>query len=176
MNLGRRLVSFLLITGTFLFPLGTSAQKRLVASDANELPKNIARFAPTVLTANTARLSMKDRLALRKIIAAARLLDPLFLRQVWAGNEAMKKQLDADRRPLARLMLHYFLINDGPWSRLDENKPFIDDVPPKPAYANYYPADMTKDEFNAWLNTLSPAEKEKATGYFYTIRRDANGK
>jgi hypothetical protein len=35
---------------------------------------------------------------------------------------------------------------------------------------------MTKDEFNAWMNTLSGAEKEKATGYFYTIRRDTNGK
>src|SRR5258708_8613970 len=35
---------------------------------------------------------------------------------------------------------------------------------------------MTKDEFNSWLNTLSPDEKEKDTGYFYVIRRDANGK
>ncbi len=176
MNLGKTLISLLLAAGTLMLPLHTFAQKRLVASDAKELPKQIARFAPTVLTANTARLPMKDRLALRKIIAAARLLDPLFLRQVWSGNDAMKKQLDADRRPVGRLLLHYFLINDGPWSRLDENKAFIDDVPAKPSYANYYPADMTKDEFNAWLNSLSPADKEKATGYFYTIRRDAGGK
>jgi hypothetical protein len=146
------------------------------ASDPGELPAKIRRFSPTVLTANPARLTPKDRLALRKIIAAAKLLDPLFLRQVWSGNEALKQKLERARMPPGRFALHYFLINDGPWSRLDENEPFIDDVPPKPAYANYYPSDMTKDEFNAWLNTLSSDEKDKATGYFYTIRRDASGK
>ena len=46
----------------------------------------------------------------------------------------------------------------------------------KPPHANYYPDDITKDEFNSWLAGLSDAEKEKATGYFYTIRRDASGK
>ncbi|MCA1607176.1 MAG: hypothetical protein LC775_17300, partial [Acidobacteria bacterium] len=76
-----------------------------------------------------------------------------------------------------RQRLHYFLINDGPWSRLDSNEPFIAGVPhEKPPHANFYPADITKDEFNAWLAGLPGAEKEKATGYFYTIRRDAGGK
>ncbi len=140
------------------------------------LQAKIRRFAPTVLTANTSRLSVKDRQALRKIIAAARLLDPLFLRQVWSGNDALKKKLEADKSATGRLRLHYFLINDGPWSRLDENQPFIDGMPPKPPQANYYPDDMTKEEFNSWLNGLSAEEKEKATGYFYAIRRDASGK
>ncbi len=46
----------------------------------------------------------------------------------------------------------------------------------KPPQANFYPDDITKDEFNSWLATLPDSEKEKATGYFYTIRRDGNGK
>ena len=127
--------------GLIINPAGSVlAQKRqLQASDPNELPKQIRRFAPTILTGNTTALSAKDRLALRKIIAAARLLDPLYLRQIWTGNEELKKSLDADRRPIGRMLLHYFLINDGPWSQLDENQPFIDDVPPRPAYANLYP-------------------------------------
>jgi hypothetical protein len=104
------------------------------------------------------------------------LYDPLYLRQVWSGNEALLKKLQADETPLGRERLHYFMINKGPWSQLDGNEPFIPGVPPRPPYANFYPADMTKDEFNAWLATLSPEEKEKATGYFYVIRRDANGK
>src|ERR1041384_8696888 len=140
-----------------------------------ELARKIARFAPTTLTADTEKLTPKDRQALSKIIAAAKLLDPLFLRQVWSGNDALERKLQADKSAVGRQRLHYFYINDGPWSRLDENQPFIDDVPAKPAYANYYPADITKDEFNARMNTLSGAEKEKATGYFYTIRRDTNG-
>jgi hypothetical protein len=151
-----------------------AAAQAVKASDAGELPAKIRRFSPTILTANTARLSPGDRKALQKIIAAAKLLDPLFLRQVWSGNDELHRKLEADRTPLGRMLLHYFLINDGPWSRLDENEPFIDDIPAKPVYANYYPADMTKDEFNAWMNSLAAAEKEKATGYFYTIRRDAN--
>jgi Peptidase family M49 len=173
MSFVSRLVALTLILGCL--PASAVAQK-VRASDATELPAKIRRFSPTLLTANTSRLSSKDRQALQKIIAAAKLLDPLFLRQVWSGNDELHRKLAADRTPLGRMLLHYFLINDGPWSRLDENQPFIGDIPAKPAYANYYPADMTKDEFNAWMNSLSAAEKEKATGYFYTIRRDANGK
>ncbi len=142
----------------------------------NSLATKIRRFAPTVMTANTARLSSKDRKALLKIIAAAEYYDPLYLRQIWSGNESLLKELQADKTPLGRLRQHYFLINQGPWSQLDNNEPFIEGVPPRPAYANFYPDDITKEEFNAWLNTLSPEEKEKATGYFYVIRRDANRK
>src|SRR5712671_721425 len=140
------------------------------------LAAKIRRFAPTILTANTSRLPANDRKALMKIIAAAKLYDRLYLRQIWSGNEALLKKLQADQSPMGRLRLHYFMINKGPWSQLDGNEPFIAGVGPRPPQANFYPSDMTKDEFNAWLNTLSSEEKEKATGYFYVIRRDANGK
>jgi hypothetical protein len=174
MKLAKQIIS-LTIVMTFM-ATGSLAQpaKRPHASDSNQLPKAIRRFSPTLLTANTARLSQGDRRALAKIIAAAKYMDALFLRQVWSGNEELKKRLEADRTPLGRMLLKYFLINDGPWSRLDENKAFIDDMPAKPAHANYYPDDITKNEFNAWAESLPPAEKEKATGYFYTIRRDSN--
>ena len=142
----------------------------------NSLAPKIRRFAPTVLTANTARLSPNDRKALQKIIAAAKLYDALYLRQIWSGNESLQKKLEADKTPLGRLRLHYFMINKGPWSQLDENEPFIEGVPPRPPQANFYPDDMTKDEFNSWLSSLSETDKAKATGYFYVIRRDAGGK
>jgi hypothetical protein len=142
-----------------------------------DLSRKIARFAPTTLTADVAKLSAKDRAALDKIIAAAKLLDPLFLRQVWGGNDALEKNLLADKSPAGRLRLQYFYINDGPWSRLDNNEPFIEGVPQeKPRQANYYPDDMTKDEFNAWVQTLSDTDKQKATGFFYLIRRGADKK
>ena len=141
-----------------------------------ELARKIARFAPTTLTADTSKLPPKDRQALDKIIAAAKLLDPLFLRQVWSGNEALEKKLQADNSTAGRQRLHYFYINDGPWSRLDEKQPFIEGVPEKPHGANYYPEDMTKDEFNTWLQSLPDAEKQKATGFFHLIRRGADKK
>ena len=178
MKLLKQLISLTLLSTflTMVSPAQGQGLNRPRASDPGSLPAKIRRFSPTVLTANTSRLPPGDRLALRKIIAAAKLLDPLFLRQVWSGNEDLKKKLAADKSVTGRMLLHYFLINDGPWSRLDENQPFIDNVPAKPPHANFYPDDITKEEFNSWLSALSPEEKEKATGYFYTIRRDTNGK
>ena len=136
------------------------------------LAQKIARFAPTTLTADVSKLTPQDRRALDKIVAAAKLLDPLFLRQVWSGNAALEQKLLADKSPVGRQRLHYFYINDGPWSRLDNNEPFIEGVPrEKPLQAAYYPDDMSKDEFNAWVATLSDADKQKATGFFWLIRR-----
>jgi hypothetical protein len=159
--------------------VSTNAQKRAgvkLSGEAAELDQKIRRFAPTVMTADTARLSPNDRKALQKIIAAAKLYNPLYLRQIWSGNESLLNKLAADQTTLGQLRLHYFKINQGPWSQLDENEPFIAGIPKRPPQANFYPEDMTKDEFNSWVNTLSPDEKAKATGYFYTIRRDASGK
>src|SRR6185295_19346025 len=142
-----------------------------------DLARKIARFAPTTLTADASKLTPKDRQALDKIIAAAKLLDPLFLRQVWSGNDALEKKLQADKTAAGRERLHYFYINDGPWSRLDNKEPFIDGVPrEKPLNASYYPDDMSKDEFNAWVQTLSDADKQKATGFFWLIRRGPDRK
>src|SRR3989454_8887971 len=101
-------------------------------------------------------------------------MDQWYRRRVWSGNEELLAALERRKDPVGT---HYFLSNPGPWSRLDNNEPFVKGVPrEKPPQANYYPADMTKDEFNSWLQSLPPEEKEKATGYFYVIRRDAGGK
>ncbi len=173
-----RLIAVIVLVVFALCGMGTPQGRSTKATsfELDELNKKISRFAPTAMTANTSQLSPKDRLALQKIVAAAKLYDDLFRRQLWSGNEALLGKLQADKTPLGRARLHYFMINKGPWSQLDENEPFIQGAPARPPQANFYPADMTKDEFNAWSNSLSAAEKEKATGYFYTIRRDANGK
>jgi hypothetical protein len=167
----------LLLTVLFTNISGIPGRDTKLSGEDPILAEKIRRFSPTVLTANTARLSPGDRKALNKIIEAAKLFDPLFLRQVWSGNDELHRKLQADKSLVGRQRLHYFLINDGPWSRLDNNEPFIEGVPrEKPPQANFYPDDITKDEFNSWLAGLPGSEKEKATGYFYTIRRDANGK
>ena len=140
------------------------------------LAQQIARYAPTELTADVSKLSEPDRKALEKIVEAARLMDPLYLRQVWSGNVAMQTKLEADATPAGQERLHYFKINYGPWSRLDENRPFIEGAPRKPAGANYYPEDMSKEEFETWLKGLPESEKHKATGFFHLVRRGADRK
>ena len=176
MSTVRLAVLLIIILSMGITSFSNDKTRRKPAAD-QDLAKKIARFSPTVLTADLSQLSPGDRQALNKIIAAAKLLDPLFLRQVWSGNDALKQKLEADKSALGRQRLNYFLINDGPWSRLDHNEPFIDGVPrEKPVSANYYPDDMTKAEFETWVATLPEADKHKATGFFYLIRRDADKK
>ena len=176
MTAAKLLTSLLLTVSLAMTSLSNQKTRRKPAGDP-ELAKKIARFSPTVLTADISKLSAGDRKALTKIIAAARLFDPLFLRQVWSGNEALKLKLEADKTAAGRQRLHYFLINKGPWSRLDHNEPFIPGVPQqKPPHATYYPDDMTKQEFETWVASLPEADKQKATGFFHLIRRGADGK
>ena len=146
------------------------------APDANQLTTMIARFAPVDLSADVSKLPPNEKQALAKLVEAAKVMDTLFLRQVWAGNETMLLTLLQDTSEIGRARLHYFLLNKGPWSRLDHNEPFIPGVPPKPEQANFYSADAAKQEVEEWLATLSGAQKSSATGFYSTIRRNAEGK
>jgi hypothetical protein len=144
--------------------------------ETQKLQTMAARFAPVDLSADVSKLPENEREALAKLVAAAKIFDALFLRQVWEGNEAMLLDLVRDDSPLGRARRHYFLINKGPWSRLDENQPFIPGAPPKPEEANFYPAGATKADVEAWFKTLSAAERTRATGFFTTIRRGPGGR
>jgi hypothetical protein len=151
-----------------------TAQTRM--PDASQLKTMAARFAPVELTADVAALPANERQALAKLVQAAKIMDPLFLRQVWAGNETMLLDLVADQSEAGRARLHYFLINKGPWSRLDHNEVFVPGAPAKPEQGNFYPAGATKAEVEAWIKTLPDAEQKRATGFFTTIRRTPDGK
>jgi hypothetical protein len=166
-----------LLVGVFLSACRSNKIEEPVPPETSSLESKIRRFAPTAISADTSRLSEGDRNALGKVIEAARLLDPLFRRQAWSGNDALLARLEGDTSPEGKGRLHYFKINAGPWSRLDKNEPFIDGVPhEKPAGANFYPEDMTKEEFEAWEKTLPAAEQQSATGFFSVVRRDSNRK
>ena len=153
----------------------------LVASstpDEAALRRMSARFAPVEIAADINSLPAGEKRALAKLVEASRLMDALFLRQVWAGNESLFMELAAAASsgdPAARARLDYFLINKGPWSRLDHNQAFVAGVPEKPEAANFYPAGATKAEIEQWVATLPPAEKERAIGFFTTIRRTPPG-
>jgi len=141
-----------------------------------QLQEMIARFAPVEIGADVSALPPAETAALAKMVEAARLMDGLFLEQVWAGNPALLVQLAADRTPLGQARLHYFLINKGPWSRLDHDAPFIPSVPAKPPTANFYPADATKEEIEKWIDTLPEADQRAANGFFHVIRRSPDGR
>jgi hypothetical protein len=126
------------------------------------------------LTADTSKLSAGDQRALAKLVEAARAIDGLFLRQVWSGNPKLYAELQKDTSPLGRARLDYFWLNKGPWSALDDHKAFLPGVPEKkPAGANFYPEDLTKEEFELWVKTLPEAAQHEATGFFSVIRRES---
>ncbi|HSK11248.1 MAG TPA: hypothetical protein VK911_16815 [Vicinamibacterales bacterium] len=129
------------------------------------------QYAPVEISADVSALPDNERQALDKLVEAAWVMDGLFLRQAWAGNEALLMQLLTDRTPLGAARLRYFLINKGPWDRLDHNRPFIPGVPEKPHGANFYPAGATKAEIEVWMKGLPPERREQAAGFFTTIRR-----
>ncbi|HET8647133.1 MAG TPA: hypothetical protein VFO85_16670, partial [Vicinamibacteria bacterium] len=124
-----------------------------------------ARFAPVPLGADLTALPAGEQKVVERLVEAARLMDTLFVRQVWAGNAALLTRLSRDTTPLGKARLRYFLINKGPWSRLDDDAPFVPGVGPKPEGANFYPADATKEQVEAWMQGLPEAEKKAAQGF-----------
>jgi Peptidase family M49 len=163
--------AFTVAVASVLAAQGTSP----AVPDQAALATMTARFAPTDITADLTRLQAGERRALGKLVQASRIIDALFLRQVWAGNEALLLRLLSDTTPLGRARLHAFLVDKGPWSRLDHEAPFIPGVPAKPGGANFYPAGATKAEVDVWLAGLPADERQRATGFFTTLRRTPPG-
>jgi hypothetical protein len=163
--------AFTVAVASVLAAQGTSP----AVPDQAALATMTARFAPTDITADLTRLPAGERRALGKLVQASRIIDALFLRQVWAGNEALLLRLLTDTTPLGRARLHAFLVHKGPWSRLDHDAPFIPGVPAKPGGANFYAAGATKAEVEAWLAGLPTDERRRATGFFATVRRTPPG-
>jgi hypothetical protein len=165
-------LSFVALVALCCAPL--MALQETSVPDIQKLQTMAARFAPTEIGADLSKLSDTDRRVLTKLVEASKILDALFLRQVWAGNEAMLLDLVRDGSPLGRERLHYFLINKGPWSRLDHNQVFVPGAPPKPVAANFYPEGATKEEIERWIQSLPEAERTRATGFFTVVRRAGN--
>jgi len=147
-----------------------AANKKSTLPDVAQLQKMAARFTPTPIRVDTSRLSAPDRQALAKMIQASRILDQIFMKQLWSGNLVLYAQLQRDTTPLGKARLHYFWINKGPWSDIDEYQAFVPGVPPrKPLGANFYPQNMTKEVFEQWVVQLPPKEQEQAKSFFTVI-------
>ena len=139
-------------------------------------PVHSSRFAAVDIGADLSTLEPSDTQTLARLVASARIMDALFLRQVWAGNETMLQKLARDTSTGGREQLRAFLLNKGPWSRLDGNAPLVAGAPPKPEGANFYPIGATKAEVQQWLDGLPDDERRTASGFFTVVRRDRAGR
>ena len=121
-------------------------------------------YADFALQADLSHLSPDQREMIRLLIQASVIMDDLFWRQAYGDDYAawLEGIGVAEERRFAE-------INYGPWDRLDDEAPFIVGAGSKPLGANFYPADMTKEEFDA-------AYLPGKMGLYSLIRRDDEGK
>jgi hypothetical protein len=142
--------------------------------DAAALASKVAQFQPVVLEADLASLSESERATLDALIEAARLMDPIFDRQVWAeypDHEARLVDASKSGGELEQLRLTYFQMMRGPWDRQDHFSPFAISIPHPPG-AGFYPPGLTVDEFKAYVEA-NPAMRAELEGLFWLVRRDA---
>jgi len=125
-------------------------------------PARFDIYAPVELNADLSSLSDNQREMIGLLIDASKIMDQLFWLQSYGPAQDLLSGI-ADSR--ARTFAD---INYGPWDRLNDNKPFIEGYGDKPLGAEFYPEDMTKQEFEAWQ------EPGKA-GLYSLVRRDENG-
>jgi hypothetical protein len=148
-------------------PAGTPGPALRVAPD---IAARRAQLVPMPMTADLSTLDRGDREALGYLLAAARVMDELFLRQAWSGNPDLVPQVAALKGPIAEPARDYYRIMFGPWDRLADSEPFLGTAR-RPTGAGFYPEDMTKEEFEGHL-AAHPESREAFTSTVTVIQRD----
>jgi hypothetical protein len=129
-------------------------------------PKPASRFdiyATVRLTADLSNLSARQRQMIPLLVDASKIMDELFWKQSYGDKESF---LAGIKDPATR---RFADINYGPWDRLAADQPFIEGAGPKPLGARLYPADMSKQEFEAW-------QQEGKDGLYSLVQRQDDGK
>ncbi len=137
------------------------------------LKEKIAQFAPVEIKYDSTLLTERQRMVVKKLFEASQIIDTIYLNQVYSKNREIKFSLENSSSEVDKLKLKYFDIMFGPFDRLDHNKPFLGKEQ-KPKGANFYPENMTKEEFNNWIKE-NPQDDSSFTSSFTVIRKE-NGK
>lgn len=133
-------------------------------------PEDLTRYVPVRLDADLSNLSDNQKKMLPLLIDAAKHMDKAFWYQAFGSEMQLEFPASYDEATVKRLSNH-FKINYGPWERLQENQPFIEGVGAKPLGANFYPKDMTKEEFEDEVKT-----NEDLKSLYTFVRRGDDGK
>jgi hypothetical protein len=141
------------------------------------LQDKINKFVPVEIQYNENLLDEREKAVLENLYKASKIIDELFLEQVYSKNLEIRSELlakietetDPDLKNKLEHQLELFNIMFGPFDRLENDNPFMGDSE-KPLGANYYPEDMTKEEFENWIKA-NPADEKSFTNEFTVIRR-----
>jgi len=110
----------------------------------SEMQNKVNEYAVVKLTTDLSKLTDKEKQMIPILLDVAQIMDDIFWEQTWGDKNTL---LDTIKDPYAK---QFVAINYGPWDRLDENKAFIAGIGEKPKGANFYPTDMSKEEFEKW--------------------------
>jgi len=121
------------------------------------------QFISFKLTTDISYLSDNQKEMLKLLFKAADICNDIY----WTETYGDKSELFAMN--IDDATKKFIEINYGPWERLNGNKSFIDGIGEKPRGANYYPKDMTKEEFEA-------LKDDNKTSLYTLIKRDGDGK
>lgn len=128
----------------------------------------LAKYTTVRLTTDLP-LSDAERRMIPLLIEAAQAMDEVFWLEASGPRDSVLATApdEATRR--------FMEINYGPWDRLAGNEPFVPGVGPKPAGARFYPADMTKEEFEAAV-AEGGARADSLRSLYTLVRRDSAGR
>ncbi|MEI7724014.1 MAG: Zn-dependent hydrolase [Bacteroidota bacterium] len=161
----KKMITILAVAVAFIFMITgcsqhTGSNGTKLSSEDSLLNAKIKEFVPVKLTTDLTKLSEKEKQMIPSLIEAAKIMDELYWKQVIGDKQ---KFLDTIHDTLIRVFAG---INYGPWERLNGNRSFMKGIGEKPAGANLYPQDMTKEEFEKWTN------KDKTSQYTIIRRND----
>jgi len=151
--------------------LGACSSKK-VESTQMDIDKMLKQFSPTLIKYDVDLLDERQTQALDKIHQACVIMDDLFLKQMYSKNEEILATLENSTNEADKSILEYFKIQFGPFDRLNHYAPFYGSEQ-HPDGANFYPEDMSKEEFEKWI-TDHPEDRDAFISEFTMIRREGN--
>lgn len=128
-----------------------------------------AQFARIDMAPDTSFLSDEEREVVNLLNRAGNLMSAIYLRQISESNPAWRSAIAASDQADKDMLLDLFDLHFGPWDTLDHNEPFFGDTP-RPKGAGFYPSDITREEFEAWI-AAHPEDKDAFTSGYTVIRR-----
>ncbi|MDQ2069583.1 dipeptidyl-peptidase 3 family protein [Natronospira bacteriovora] len=137
--------------------LDPATQKTEYAED------RVSIYAPYRLETGLDHLTDNQRDMLLILMEIGDIMDDLFWVQAWGDREALMARIDNEA------VRRFAEINYGPWDRLGGGRPFVPEVGERPRGANYYPRDMSREEFQA-------ADLQGKDSLYTMIRRDETGR
>ena len=143
------------------------------ANDSTGATKSVAermsKYTTVALVADTTNLTPKERQMIPLLVAAARLMDPIYWMQSYGNRDSLMATVSDSATK------EFLDVNYGPWDRLDNNAPFISSVGARPPGANLYPHDITKAEFDSAVAKGPPAHADSLKSLYTLVRRAAGG-